>query len=306
MNEASILVRLEHENVIQFLGYCIHGRKGYLLYDFAPYATLEGLISDPKCNVLDWSKRYNIILGIARALVYLHNYAPTRIIHRAVSPSNIVLDGSLNPKLSGFGLATAVNETDYIRVYLIRGTYGYMAPEYRIDACVSTKTDVFSFGVLILEIITGQRSHDLSRFDEAMLFNYVRLGYVMAHLCLYNLYSRKYMHSNLLNQTHHFLSTLPLISKNWVKGTLPDIIDPRIDGDPVLMTKLIELGLLCVQRDVAVRPTMEEVVDMLLGSSSLTPHVLEMLKRMINGEAQTDSGSLCVRDRADSVRQYII
>ncbi|KAF5755505.1 hypothetical protein HanXRQr2_Chr17g0803551 [Helianthus annuus] len=72
------------------------------------------------------------------------------------------------------------------------------------------------------------------------------------------------------------------------------------------MTKLIELGLLCVQRDVAVRPTMEEVVDMLLGSSSLTPHVLEMLKRMINGEAQTDSGSLCVRDRADSVRQDII
>ncbi|KAM0017635.1 putative protein kinase RLK-Pelle-DLSV family [Helianthus debilis subsp. tardiflorus] len=210
MNEASMLVKFEHENAIQLLGYCIHRRKMYLLYDFAPYATLDGLIFDPQCNLLDWNTRYKIILGVARVLVYLHHHAPIRIIHREVEPSNILLDESFDPKLSGFGLATAINKTDGIHVDQICGTYGYMAPEYAIHGFLSAKADV---------------------------------------------------------------------KRNWVEGTLSNIIDPRINVDLILMTKFMEVGLLCVQRNAAVRPTMEEVVDMLVGTASLTLRVSEMRAR---------------------------
>ncbi|KAM0003683.1 putative protein kinase RLK-Pelle-CrRLK1L-1 family [Helianthus debilis subsp. tardiflorus] len=237
MNEASMLVKFEHENAIQLLGYCIHRRKMYLLYDFAPYATLDGLIFDPQCNLLDWNTRYKIILGVARVLVYLHHHAPIRIIHREVEPSNILLDESFDPKLSGFGLATAINKTDGIHVDQICGTYGYMAPEYAIHGFLSAKADVFSFGVLVLEIVTGKRSIDVG-------------GSVKRY-----------------------------VKRNWVEGTLSNIIDPRINVDLILMTKFMEVGLLCVQRNAAVRPTMEEVVDMLVGTASLTLRVSEMRAR---------------------------
>ncbi|KAF5787818.1 putative protein kinase RLK-Pelle-CrRLK1L-1 family [Helianthus annuus] len=237
MNEASMLVKFEHENAIQLLGYCIHRRRMYLLYDFAPYATLDGLIFDAQCNLLNWNTRYKIILGVARVLVYLHNHAPIQIIHRDVEPSNILLDESFDPKLSGFGLATAINKTDGIHVDQICGTYGYMAPEYAIHGFLSAKADVFSFGVLVLEVVTGKRSIDVG-------------GSVKRY-----------------------------VKRNWVEGTLSNIIDPRINVDLILMTKFMEVGLLCVQRNAAVRPTMEEVVDMLVGTASLTLRVSEMRAR---------------------------
>ncbi|KAJ0698015.1 putative protein kinase RLK-Pelle-DLSV family [Helianthus annuus] len=122
MNEASILVKLEHENVIQLLGYCIHGTEVYLVYDFALNATLDSLIFDPMCNILDWNKRYKIILGVARALVYLHNHAPIRIIHGDAKLAKVLVDESFDPKLSGFGYAMTINDTDCIYVDSIRGT----------------------------------------------------------------------------------------------------------------------------------------------------------------------------------------
>ncbi|XP_076920788.1 putative receptor-like protein kinase At5g39000 [Bidens hawaiensis] len=238
MNEATILVKFEHENAIQLLGYCIHGRKMYLLYDFAPYATLDGLLFDPMCNLLDWNKRYKIILGVARVLVYLHNHAPVRIIHRDVKPSNILLDKSFHPKLSGFGLATAINKTDCIHVDRLSETFGCMAPEYLKGEYLSAKADVFSLGMLILVTVTGKRSGSGVRLKD-------------------------------------------YVKRNWVEGTLLDIIDPKIDVESsILMTKFIEIGLLCVQRNPAVRPTMEEVVDMLLGTASLTLRVSEMRARV--------------------------
>ncbi|KAJ0701388.1 putative protein kinase RLK-Pelle-DLSV family [Helianthus annuus] len=109
MNEASILVKFEHENMIELLGYCINGTKVYLIYDLAPKATLAGLMFDPTCNLLDWNKRCKIILGVARVLAYLHNHAPIRIIHRDVKPANILLDESFDPKLSCFGTACWIN-----------------------------------------------------------------------------------------------------------------------------------------------------------------------------------------------------
>ncbi|KAJ0698021.1 putative protein kinase RLK-Pelle-DLSV family [Helianthus annuus] len=122
MNEASILVKVEHQNLMQLLGYCIHGTKVYLIYDFPLDVTLAGLIYDPMCNLLDWDKRYKILLGIARALVYLHRHAPIRIIHRVVKPANVLIDESYNPRLSGFRVALTNIETDCVYVENLPGT----------------------------------------------------------------------------------------------------------------------------------------------------------------------------------------
>ncbi|KAK1416977.1 hypothetical protein QVD17_26097 [Tagetes erecta] len=247
ISEASILVEFEHENVIRFIGYCIDGTKVYLIYDFAPKATLASLIYDPMCRLLDWNKRCKIILGVARALVYLHSYAPIPIIHGDVKAAKILLDENFEPKLSGFGLAKLINETDCINVDSIRGTSGYVSAEYQMTLRLSTKEDVFGFGVLVLETVTGRRNNKFTRLangEEFMHIKYVRT--------------------------------------NWLEGTLSNIIDRRIDVDPILMTKFIEIGLLCVQEKAADRPTMKEVVGMLLDTSSRTLLVSEMRARVIN------------------------
>ncbi|KAD6794765.1 hypothetical protein E3N88_05661 [Mikania micrantha] len=236
MNEASFLVSLNHENVIQLLGYCIERTKVYLLYDLAFNATLAGLIYD-----LDWNKRYKIILGVARVLVYLHNHAPIRILHGDVNPRNILLDESFNPKLSDFRSARIINETDCIYVDYITPTMGYIAPEYFSKLEMSTKADVFSFGVLVLETVTGQSIIDLT-VKGKRLIDYVR--------------------------------------RNWLEGTLSNITDA--DADANLMTKTVEIGLLCVQTDPVNRPTMKEVFDMLSGTLSPTISVSEMRARMTN------------------------
>ncbi|KAJ0677346.1 putative protein kinase RLK-Pelle-DLSV family [Helianthus annuus] len=124
MNEASILVKLEHENVAKLLGYCIEGTRFFLVYDFPVHAILDHLMFDPECTLLNWDKRYKIILDVARALLYLHRDAPVRVIHCDVKPGNILLDESLSPILSSFWTAKclAINETN-CHVSRIHGTW---------------------------------------------------------------------------------------------------------------------------------------------------------------------------------------
>ncbi|KAJ0698013.1 putative non-specific protein-tyrosine kinase [Helianthus annuus] len=130
---------------------------------------------------------------------------------------------------------------------------GYVSAEYHMTLCLSPKEDVFNFGVLVLETVTGQSNNRFIRVannEEFMLINLVRT--------------------------------------EWLEGTLTNVIDPRIDADPILMTKFIEIGLLCVQERAAIRPTMKEVIGMLLGTLSLTLPVSEMRTRIINGVQPSD------------------
>ncbi|KAJ0725922.1 putative protein kinase RLK-Pelle-DLSV family [Helianthus annuus] len=187
---------------------------------------------------LDWDERCRILLGVARALLYLHKYAPIRIFHCDVKARNILLDEGLEPKLHGFYYAVSApnNETDCIEMNSIRGTKGYIAPENLMHGHLSTKTHVFSFGVLVLKTIAGRKYSNMHESNE---------------------------------------SVTQYIWRNWVEGTYSNIIDTRLSVDSRSIARFIHMGLWCIQVEATDRPTMEEVVGIFLGSSSMYLPILK-------------------------------
>nr|XP_043626132.1 cold-responsive protein kinase 1-like [Erigeron canadensis] len=249
--EVRMITSIQHKNLVRLLGCCNEGAQRILVYEYMKNRSLDLIIYGKNDQYLNWSTRFQIILGIARGLQYLHEDSHIRIVHRDIKASNILLDEKFQPRIGDFGLARFFPEDQAYLSTAFAGTLGYTAPEYAIKGELSEKADIYSFGVLVLEIISCRKNTDLT------------LPLEMQYLPEYawKLYER----SNMVN-----------------------LIDPRMQNDGYVekdVMQTIRVALLCLQPHANLRPPMSEIVSMLtwklqMVKSPVKPTFLDGGRRM--------------------------
>lgn len=169
--EVEIISRVHHRHLVSLVGYCISGDQRLLVYDFVPNDTLDYHLHGRGVPVLEWSARVKISAGSARGIAYLHEDCHPRIIHRDIKSSNILVDNNFEAQVADFGLARLAMDFATHVTTRVMGTFGYMAPEYASSGKLTEKSDVFSFGVVLLELITGRKPVDASNplGDESLV-----------------------------------------------------------------------------------------------------------------------------------------
>uniref|UniRef100_A0A0E0ECP1 non-specific serine/threonine protein kinase n=1 Tax=Oryza meridionalis TaxID=40149 RepID=A0A0E0ECP1_9ORYZ len=229
-NELILVAKLHHKNLVRLVGFCLEKGERLLVYEYMPNKSLDTLLFEQRKR-LDWATRFKIIEGTARGLQYLHQDSQKKIVHRDMKASNILLDADMNPKIGDFGLAKLFAQDQTREVTSrIAGTFGYMPPEYVMCGQYSTKSDVFSFGILVIEIVTGQRRNSGPYFSE-----------------------------------QNGVDILSIVWRHWEEGTTAEMIDHSLgrNYNEAEVVKCINIGLLCVQQNPVDRPTMADVMVLL-------------------------------------------
>uniref|UniRef100_A0ACD5UUJ7 Uncharacterized protein n=1 Tax=Avena sativa TaxID=4498 RepID=A0ACD5UUJ7_AVESA len=227
--EIETISRVQHRNLVKLYGCCLEGNKPLLVYEYLENGSLDRALFGKGRSNLDWSTRYEICIGIARGLAYLHEESSIRVVHRDIKASNVLLDANLNPKISDFGLAKLYDDQETHVSTKVAGTFGYLAPEYAMRGHVTEKVDVFAFGVVVLETLAGRPNYYTTEDqNKVYIFEWVWELYEDGH---------------------------PL-----------DMLDPRLeDFDSEEVLRAIKVALVCTQGSPHQRPPMSRVVAMLTG-----------------------------------------
>ncbi|RWV77712.1 hypothetical protein GW17_00061422, partial [Ensete ventricosum] len=235
--EVEKLSRVHHRHLVSLVGNCISGSQRILVYEYLPKKSLEFHLHGKDQPTMEWPTRYKIAVGSAKGLAYLHEDCRPKIIHRDIKAANILLDSNFEAKVSDFGLAKFQGESDTHVSTRVVGTFGYVAPEYATSGRLTDKSDVFSFGVMMLELITGRRP-------------------------VYS--NQSYMDESLVTWAR------PLLTQAAEVGNYEALIDPHLENyDPSEMIRMIACAAACVRQSAKLRPRMSQIVRYLEGEISL-------------------------------------
>ncbi|XP_010940309.1 cysteine-rich receptor-like protein kinase 2 [Elaeis guineensis] len=273
-SEVKLISNVHHRNLVRLLGCSTKGPELLLVYEYMANSSLDKVLYGDKRGILNWKQRFDIIVGIARGLAYLHQEFHVCIIHRDIKSSNVLLDDNFQPKIADFGLARLLPGDHSHLSTNFAGTLGYTAPEYAIHGQLSEKVDTYSYGVVVLEIISGRKSNDV----------------------------------NLEPVTQYLLEWA---WKLYETETLLELVDASLDPNeyrPEEVKRVIEIALMCTQSTVAARPTMSEVVVMLLSKGGLVlqptrPVFIDATSR-VHGDASSASKSSSSSNAAYSNATY--
>ncbi|KAK4493500.1 hypothetical protein RD792_005746 [Penstemon davidsonii] len=237
--EVEIISRVHHKHLVSLVGYCTTGAQRMLVYDFVQNNTLEFHLHGKGRPVMDWHTRLKIALGAAKGLAYLHEDCHPKIIHRDIKASNILLDFNFEAQVADFGLAKFTSDANTHVSTRVMGTFGYLAPEYASSGKLTEKSDVFSFGVMLLELITGRKPVDSDQ---------------------------SYMDDSLVDWAR------PLLTRALEEGNFDALVDQRIKNDHNHneMARMVACAAACVRHSARRRPRMSQVVRALEGDVSLS------------------------------------
>ncbi|KAD7479175.1 hypothetical protein R6Q59_008018 [Mikania micrantha] len=257
-NEVKLISNIHHRNLLRLLGWSSDGSNLYLVLEYMANGSLDQFLWGSKRGTLDWNQRYEIICGIAKGLSHLHNEFHIKIIHRDIKSCNILLSDDFKAKIADFGLARLQPEDKSHISTKFAGTLGYVAPEYANHGVLSEKVDTYSFGIVMLEVISGRKCTDMNSDRPSM-------EYLLEHA--WKFYEKK-IHIQLIDET----------------------LDLNKHEQEHVM-KMIEIALLCIQSPASKRPTISEVMLMIQDGKSLGKRQLTKPTFVHNQERRIHIGS---------------